>query len=74
MEINQNYYSLYEYLGKAAGSELGLRVAQRAKAENIRVTSHQVSNPKYKGPILKYPKAFLDSFFADEYISQLNNI
>lgn len=71
MEINQNYYSLYEYLGRAAGSELGLRVAQRAKAENIRVTSQQVNNPKYKGAVLKYPKAFLDSFFANEYLNSL---
>ena len=63
MEINQNYYSLYEYLGKAAGSELGKQVIQKAIQQQVKVTSHQVSNPKYEGRILRYPISFLKEYF-----------
>lgn len=55
--------SLYEYLGKPAGSELGRAVYTEASKRKVKVTSHEVSNPKYTGRILKYPKSFLDSYF-----------
>lgn len=61
----ENYLSLYEYLGKAAGSTLGQQVADAAKRENIEITSHHVENPKYSGLILKYPKSFLDRYFGN---------
>jgi len=55
--------SLYEYLGRAAGSELGKQVIQKAIQQQVKVTSHQVSNIKYQGRILKYPISFLKEYF-----------
>ena len=49
--------SLYEYLGKAAGS------AAKAK---VKIDSHEVSNPKYTGTILKYPVEFLNEYFGNK--------
>ena len=55
--------SLYDYLGKKAGSELGKAVAQAAKQRNVRPSSKTITNPKYSGTILMYPKSFLDEYF-----------
>ena len=55
--------SLYEYLGRAAGSELGKSVYKAAYLEKIPVETHEVSNPKYTGKVLRYPKNFLDNYF-----------
>jgi len=57
--------SLYDYLGKAAGRELGAAVNNLAKANKIPVVMKDVSNPKYKGKIMMYPKSFLDNYFND---------
>jgi len=58
--------SLYEYLGRAAGSELGKAVAAAAEQAGVRIGSHEVSNPKYTGTILKYPVEFLDEYFGNK--------
>ena len=67
-DIKANYstemMSLYEYLGKAAGPELGKSVALAAVIAKVRITSHEISNPKYTGTILRYPKSFLDNYFS----------
>ena len=55
--------SLYDYLGKAAGRELGAAVNEFAKLNKTPVTIKEVSNPKYKGKIMMYPKSFLDEYF-----------
>ena len=68
MEIEM--VSLYDYLKKPAGQELGKLVASAAMNEKIHIESKQVSNPKYKGNILMYPKIWLDEYFNktnDEY-------
>jgi hypothetical protein len=57
--------SLYDYLGKAAGKELGAAVNNFAKTNKIPVAIKEVSNPKYKGKIMMYPKSFLDVYFND---------
>ena len=62
--INKNMISLYDYLGRAAGPELGKRVASAAAAKNIPFGSRQVENKAYTGEILLYPKQFLDEFFG----------
>jgi hypothetical protein len=59
----EQYKSLYEYLGKAAGAELGKKVAAAASAQKIKLTTQEVSNPKYSGTVLMYPVSFLDSYF-----------
>ena len=68
MEIEM--VSLYDYLKKPAGQELGKLVASASMNEKIHIESKQVSNPKYKGNILMYPKIWLDEYFNktnDEY-------
>ena len=68
MEIEM--ISLYDYLKKPAGPELGKQVAAAANADKIKIDSKQVSTPKYKGNILMYPKTWLDEYFNktnDEY-------
>jgi hypothetical protein len=55
--------SLFDYLKKPAGPELGKQVALAAMNEKILIGSKQVSNSKYKGNILMYPKFWLDIYF-----------
>ena len=59
-----NMMSLYDYLGHAAGPELGQQVARAAAIANIKHEIREVSNTKYSGPIMLYPKSFLDNFFS----------
>lgn len=63
MSETVTHKSLYEYLGHAAGPELGKQVYAAAVAAGVRAESHEVSNPKYTGVILKYPISFLDEYF-----------
>ena len=56
--------SLYDYLGHAAGPELGKQVASAAARVGVKGSMREVSNPVYKGPVMLYPKSFLDNFFG----------
>lgn len=58
--------SLYEYLGKAAGSELGKAVYQASTSAKVPTETHEVSTPKYTGKIMRYPKTFLDIYFKNK--------
>ena len=55
--------SLYDYLGHAAGADLGQQVAYAAAKAGVVTETRQVSNPVYKGPVMLYPKSFLDLYF-----------
>ena len=55
--------SLYDYLGRAAGPELGKQVATAAAKAGVKHEIREVSNIKYTGPIMLYPKSFLDLYF-----------
>ena len=55
--------SLYDYLGKAAGKQLGEQVAAYAKIRKAKYGTKQVSNPAYQGEVMVYTKAFLDECF-----------
>ena len=55
--------SLYDYLGRAAGSDLGKQVATAAAKAGVKSEIREVSNIKYTGPIMLYPKSFLDLYF-----------
>ena len=59
----ENMISLYDYLGKPACSDLGKAVSTAAKKANIKVTTRDVSNTKYTGKIMLYPKEFLVNYF-----------
>ena len=61
---NMNMMSLYDYLGHAAGHELGKQVASAAARAGVKGSMREVSNPVYKGPVMLYPKSFLDNFFS----------
>ena len=56
--------SLYDCLGRAAGSELGQRVAAAATQNKVKFETRHVSNPTYTGDVMLYPKSFLDQFFG----------
>ncbi len=43
------YLSLYDYLGHAAGLELGKEVATAAIEAGIRLETREIDNPKYTG-------------------------
>jgi len=57
------YLSLYDYLRKPAGEELGKEVAIAATQNKISIQTRKVSNPKYTGIVNLYPKDFLDFYF-----------
>jgi len=61
---NMNMISLYDYLGRAAGPDLGKQVAIAASKAGIKSEIREVSNVKYSGPIMLYPRQFLDNFFG----------
>jgi hypothetical protein len=59
------YLSLYDYLGKPAGGELGKEVASAATQAGIRLETREVSTSKYTGIVYLYPKDFLDFYFRE---------
>ena len=65
--------SLYDYLGKAAGIELGKKVNEAAKKAGIPQSTREVSNPKYTGRVFTYPKDFLDAFFTPQHPDDVPN-
>jgi len=65
MENKIEYLSLYDFLGKPAGKELGGEVAQAAYQGGIKPQERQISNPKYTGAVHLYPKDFLDFYFRE---------
>jgi hypothetical protein len=59
------YLSLYDYLGRAAGEKLGKEVAAAASKGFIKLQTREVSNPKFTGTILLYPRDFLEFYFRE---------
>ena len=55
--------SLYDYLGRKAGQELGLSVATAAGKAGVTTETRYVETKTYKGDVNLYPKAFLDLYF-----------
>lgn len=60
--------TLYDYLGKAAGVELGRQVSKYAAIRQSKFTLRSVSNRVYTGTVMAYPKPFLDEFFEVQKI------
>jgi 7-cyano-7-deazaguanine synthase len=60
------FISLFDYLGKPAGSELGKKVALEAHSKNIPYRIKEVHNKIYSGKIMMNPKIFLDKLFKQE--------
>ena len=60
---NMDMISLYDYLGRAAGPDLGKTVATAAAKAGIKSEIREVSHVGYRGPIMLYPRTFLDLYF-----------
>lgn len=58
--------SLFDYLGYAAGKDLGKEVARAAGRTKTKSFTRHVSNSKYTGFVRLYPKRFLDWYFTEE--------
>lgn len=63
--------SLFDYLGKPAGTELGGKVYEAARKDNIPVTTREVHTKTYSGKVMLYPKTFLDDFFTEKEVDDL---
>jgi len=58
------YKSLYHYLGKPAGGELGKKVAEEATSKGLKLGKLEVSKDLVpSGFVYTYPVDFLDDFF-----------
>ena len=65
MEEQKPYMmSLYDYLGRAAGPELGKEVAETAVKLKETIQKKYIENTRYKGEILMYRREFLDTYFG----------
>lgn len=62
--MNKEMLSLYDYLGHAAGGDLGKKVAIQASKEKIGFKTKTIKNPNYEGEIMMYPKTFLEKYFT----------
>jgi len=66
--MTQNYVSLFDFLGKPAGSDLGKQVATEATTQGIRIQTREVKTKKYTGKIMLYPQQFLTEYFSKEKV------
>jgi len=64
--------SLYEYLGKAAGQELGKEVYKASVLAGVQVTAQEVKTKTYTGTVMVYPRSFLEFYFNNN--NKPNNI
>ena len=61
---SEKFISLYDYLGRPAGSALGKQVADAAAKLKIPMEIRHVSTARYKGPIMLYPENWLIGYFS----------
>lgn len=64
----KNMLSLFDYLGKAAGKELGAQVAAFAASKKAKMETRNVANPRYTGKVMLYERTLLDEFFNKSVI------
>jgi hypothetical protein len=63
MSSKTEMMSLYDYLKRPAGKQLGEQVAAYAKLRKAKYGTKYVSNPAYQGEVMVYTKIFLDECF-----------
>jgi hypothetical protein len=63
MSSKTEMMSLYDYLGRPAGSKLGEQVAAYATLRKAKFGTRTISNPSYQGEVMLYTKEFLDECF-----------
>lgn len=67
MENNKPYMmSLYDYLGRAAGQELGKQVCKVAIKLKETIQEREIHNTRYKGKVYLYRREFLDEYFGNK--------
>jgi hypothetical protein len=59
----EKFKSLFEYLGKPAGKELGGQVFKAASGIGIPIHTIEIDNRKYSGRISTYPENWLIGYF-----------
>ena len=62
----QELVSLFDYLGHAAGADLGKQVYDTAYKLKEKVDSRIVDTKTYKGKIMLYRRGFLDEYFKKQ--------
>ena len=62
---SMNMISLYDYLGRAAGPDLGKQVASAAARAGVKHEIRELNHRGWKGPVQLYPRAFLDLYFKN---------
>ena len=60
--------SLYDYLGRAAGGELGKAVAEAAAQNGEFIQTRVVENKVYSGKVCLYREEFLDWYFREKKV------
>jgi len=63
MEQEGNYMSLFDFLGKPAGMELGREVCNEAIRRKVDIGKREISNKAYTGNVHLYPEEFLKEYF-----------
>ena len=58
--------SLFDYLGRPAGGELGKQVYDTAYHLKIPVETRHVQTKTYSGDVMLYPEAFLKEYFESK--------
>ena len=66
-----DYMSLYDYLGRPAGSALGHAIATRASKHKEKIYHRDVPESPYNRPINLYRSAFLEAAFNDVALKEL---
>ena len=64
MMSSEKFISLYDYLGRPAGSALGKQVVEAASKLKIPMQIRHVSTARYIGPIMLYPENWLIGYFS----------
>ena len=62
-KITMEMMSLYDYLGHAAGPELGLKVATAAGKAGVMNETRKLNHKGWDKDVNLYPKQFLDLYF-----------
>ena len=64
MMSSEKFISLYDYLGRPAGSALGKEVVEAASKLKIQMKIRHVSTARYTRPIMLYPENWLIGYFS----------
>jgi hypothetical protein len=73
MEKETKFVSLFDYLGYAAGGDLGKAVYAKAKETKQPVQQKDVSVKSFTGKVLLYTEAFLDEYFKPEIVYYIDD-